>query len=388
MNQSAGSPRLRIAVLSRVFSVRGGGAESYSVRIAQELATRHEVHVFAQEAGPEIPGVQVHRVGVRLRKPRWINQLLFAWATRRLTRGFDVVHSHENVWHADVHTIHVKTVRHGLLAGRRGLALALCWLKIATSPRLLAYLALEAARFAPAPGRQVVLASEWLRPDAAAAYPHAADRLRVVTPGVQWPADPPGRAQARAALGLPVEGPLLLFVANDFARKGLETLLQALAQLPQDVQLAVAGGDCAVAAWQAKARAAGIAEGRIHWLGPQQDLAPAYRAADLLVHPTREDSFAMVALEAMAHGTPVVVSPVRWCGLAALLQHGQDAWVLDDPHDAPALAGAIGALLGDGALRERLAAGGQDLARRHGWETAAAAYEAIYRDSVAQRHGS
>lgn len=385
MSEAADSPRLRIAVLSRVFSVRGGGAESYSVRIAQELAARHEVHVFAQEAGPAVPGVQVHRVGVRLRKPRWINQLLFAWATRRLTRGFDVVHSHENVWHADVHTIHVKTVRHGLLAGRRGLRLALRWLKIATSPRLLAYLALEAARFAPAPGRQVVLASEWLRPDAAAAYPQSAARLQVVTPGVQWPLDPPGQAQARAALGLPADAPLLLFVANDFARKGLETLLQALAQLPPEVQLAVAGGDRAVASWQARARAAGVAEGRIHWLGPQQDLAPAYRAADLLVHPTREDSFAMVALEAMAHGTPVVVSPVRWCGLAALLQHGRDAWVLDDPHDAAGLARAIGAVLADAALREHLAQGGQALARQHGWAAAAAAYEAIYRASLAQR---
>jgi hypothetical protein len=81
-------------------------------------------------------------------KPRWVNQLWYAFATWRATRrGFDVVHSHENTWHGHVQTIHVKPVRHNLLAGRTGVRLALAWLKIALSPRLITYVALEAARF-------------------------------------------------------------------------------------------------------------------------------------------------------------------------------------------------------------------------------------------------
>jgi hypothetical protein len=116
--------RLRIAVLNRVFSRAGGGAESYSINVAEHLAARHEVHVFAQEIVHEFPGITYHRVSRPLAKPRWINQLWYAastwWATRR---GFDVVHSHENTWHGDVQTIHVKPVRGNLLAGRSGAAL-------------------------------------------------------------------------------------------------------------------------------------------------------------------------------------------------------------------------------------------------------------------------
>ena len=117
----AGGRRLKIAVLNRVFSARGGGAESYSIRLVEQLAARHEIHVFAQQIEHQWPGVSYHRVSSPLRKPRWINQLWYAAATWLATRsGFDVVHSHENTWHGRVQTIHVKPVRHNLLGGRSG----------------------------------------------------------------------------------------------------------------------------------------------------------------------------------------------------------------------------------------------------------------------------
>ena len=100
--------KLRIAVFNRTFSPTGGGAERYSIALVEQLAARHEMHVFAQEIDHHWPGVIYHRISAPLRKPRWMNQLWFAtatwWATRR---GFDVVHSHENTWHGDVQTVHV-----------------------------------------------------------------------------------------------------------------------------------------------------------------------------------------------------------------------------------------------------------------------------------------
>jgi len=178
--------------------------------------------------GHQWPGVSYHRISSPLRKPRWVNQLWFATAAWLATRrGFDVVHSHENGWQGKVQTIHVKPVRHNLLAGLRGWRLALRWLKIATSPRLLTYLWLEGARFRAGAGRQVVLTSSSLREDALAAYPHAIGAMAVVTPGVTLPPAGWDRAAARRELGLPAHGRLLLFVANDYARKGLTTLLAA-----------------------------------------------------------------------------------------------------------------------------------------------------------------
>jgi glycosyltransferase involved in cell wall biosynthesis len=380
MSESAG--RLRIAVLNRVFSTSGGGAESYSIRLVEQLAARHEIHVFAQEIGHQWPGVTYHRVSGPLRKPRWLNQIWYATATWLATRrGFDVVHSHENGWQGRVQTIHVRPVRHNLLAGLAGWRLALRWLKIATSPRLLTYLWLEGARFKARPGLQVVLTSSSLRADALAAYPHAAGAMSVVTPGVTMPEAGWDRAGARLELGLPAGGRLLLFVANDYARKGLTTLLGALVTLDRDVQLAVVGHAAQAQRFRDLAAALGVGD-RVHFLGSLDVVAQAYRAADVLVHPTLDDTFAMVVLEGLAHGLPVVVSGPAQCGISTLLKDGQDALLLTDPQDSKELVGTLRRLLADPALQQRLAVNGQAFAQGHSWQRAAAEYERLYRASV------
>jgi len=381
MTPPTAPPRLRIAVLSRKFSTTGGGAERYSVALVEQLAAWHELHVFAQETEHGWPGVTYHRIGAAGLKPRWVNQLWFAARTWQLTRrGFDVVHSHENTWHGDVQTVHVLPVRHNLFAGRAGWRQAARALKAATSPRLLAYLGLEHWRYAPRPGRQVVAASETLRDVLVASYPACAPALAVVTPGIALPpapATPARRAEARAQLGLPRTGRCLLFVANDCRKKGLGTLLDALARLPADVCLAVAGSTAQHPAFAAQARALGLAA-RVFFLGPLKDMAPAYEAADCLAHPTLEDTFAMAVLEAMAHGVPVVVSAARYCGIAALLQHGVNAAIVDDPRDAAQLHAALAGVLDDAARHAVLGAGARHFARAHQWHEVARRQERVY----------
>jgi glycosyltransferase involved in cell wall biosynthesis len=380
-----GSWQLRIAVLNRVFSVRGGGAESYSIRIVEQLAARHEIHVFAQRIEHQWPGVTYHRVSCPFEKPRWINQLWYAWATWRATRGgFDVVHSHENTWHGEVQTIHVKPARSNLLAGRSGWSRAVRWLKIALSPRLITNLSLEAARFRPEPRRHVVLASEALRAQAQAAYPAAASIMSVITPGVTLPGPAPSRGEARRLLGLPQSGPLLLFVANDYARKGLDALLAAMPHLPERAMLMVVGKPDGIPAYQERARRLGLFE-RVHFLGAIKEIDLAYRAATALVHPTLDDTFAMVVLEAMAYGLPVVVSGPAYCGIAGLLQDGKDALLLDDPRNERQLAAALTRVLGEPALAATLSAAGRRFAQAHTWEEAARTYEALYLRAVSSR---
>ncbi len=373
---------MKIAVLNRVFARTGGGAESYSIALVEQLAQRHEVHVFAQQIDHVWPGVTYHLVPQPLRKPRWVNQLWYAFATWRATRhGFDVVHSHENTWHGRVQTIHVKPVRHNLLVGRTGLRRAMAWLKIALSPRLITYGALEAARFRVRPGQQVVVTSGNLRAEVLQAYPHAGPLVSVVTPGVTMPGPGPDKAEARRLLGLPEQGRWLLFVANDYARKGLDGLLQALAGVPADVSLAVVGNPAGIPSFQARAQALGL-DGRVRFLGALKSVDPAYRAADVLVHPTFEDTFAMVVLEAMAHGLPVVVSGAAYCGISSLLTDGQDALLLADPRDAVALQAVLARVLDDAALASRLGAAAQRFAQDHSWSAAARACEQIYQRSL------
>jgi len=380
--------KLRIAVFNRTFSPTGGGAERYSIALVEQLSARHEVHVFAQEIDHQWPGVTYHKVSAPLRKPRWINQLWFAtaswWATRS---GFDIVHSHENTWHGEVQTVHVLPVKHSLFQGRHGLRRVLRWIKVVTSPRLLAYLGLERARYAPRPGRQVVVTSESLRPIMEAAYPASRTALSVVTPGInmpQWPISASRKTEARAKLGLPATGTCLLFVGNDYRKKGLEGLLRALAQLPGEVVLAVVGNPAHIAEFRAIADTLKLGA-RVAFLGALKDVSPAYEAADALVHPTFEDTFAMVVLEAMAHGLPVVVSGAKYCGIAGLLAQGANALLLDDPRDAGELARVLGDLLGQPALRESLSRGAVAFAERYQWREIALQQEALYFSAVAAK---
>lgn len=373
---------MRIAVISRIFSKTGGGAESYSVAIVEQLARQHELHVFAQESNHPVAGVSYHRVFRLARKPRWLNQLLFAlvswWQTRS---GFDVVHSHENTWHGQIQTIHVRPLRYNLFHARAGHRRLLRWLKVALSPRLMTYVLLEGARFKPAPGRSVVAASETLKGECAQAYPACLPVLSVIAPGTHLQPKTVTRAEARLQLGLPGEAPLLLFVANDYARKGLDALLQAMTQLPADVQLAVAGNPAHIQRYRQKASDLGL-QGRVHFLGSLNDLSPAYGAADCLAHPTLEDSFAMVVLEAMGHGLPVVVSGPAHCGISEQLQDGVQALLLHDPRDAGELARRIVQVLQDSALAEGLRRQALTFAQQHSWEEAALQYEALYRQAI------
>ena len=378
--------RLRIAVLNRVFESTGGGAERYSIALVEQLAQRHEIHVFAQQILHSACGVSYHRISMPLRKPRWINQLWYAFASWRATRsGFDIVHSHENSWHGQIQTVHVLPVKHNLFQGRSGLQLALRWLKVLSSPRLISYLALERLRFARHPARRVVVTSPSLGQIMAASYPDTAAVTSVITPGVSLPAAATSAAEksaARLLLGLPQSGCCLLFVGNDYRKKGLGPLLQALRELPAGVVLAVVGQAAQMPLFRRQAESAGVAT-RVFFLGPLQDVAPAYQAADCLVHPTLEDTFAMVVLEAMAHGLPVLVSSAAYCGISALLSDERNALILDQPRDAAQLARLLSRLVDDAGLRQRLGQQARLFASQHQWRDIALQQEALYFSALA-----
>jgi glycosyltransferase involved in cell wall biosynthesis len=383
MTQAGG--RLRIAVLNRTFSPTAGGAERYSIALVEHLAARHEFHVFAQTIEHQWPGVTYHRVSMPLRKPRWINQLWFSavtwWATgHRLGRGFDIIHSHENTWHGDVQTVHVLPVRYTLFNDRTGLKRALRWLKVLTSPRLLVYLWLEKMRYRVRKGRAVVAISPSLQKIFTQAYPRAAEMTALITPGIDLPAMPISavmRDEARRQLGLPQKQFCVLFIGNDPRKKGLGKLIEAMRCLPEEAILAVVGHSAQMPFFRKQAEQAGLAA-RVFFLGPLADVGPAYRAADCLAHPTLEDTFAMVVLEAMAQALPVIVSGVAYCGVSGLLHSGINALILDDPRDPIALASALSRLLDNGPLRAEVGAQARVFAEKFNWGDIAAQQDELY----------
>ena len=373
--------RLRIAVLARIFSTSAGGAERYCASLVRHLAPQHEIHVFAQDIRTQYPQVVFHQVPLFCRRPRWLNQIAFAtytwWQTRK---GFDVVHSHENTWHGDVQTIHVLPFSYSWFVNRHGISLFLKTLQLITSPRLLTYWVLEKLRMQHQPGRFLVAVSEPVKTVLNKDLKLKMEHIHVISPGIEATHvhSSTEKMQARLDLGLPMQGKCLLWVGNNAMKKGLPTLLEAIAQLPKDILLVIVGSATPENKWRSQVATLEL-EDRIYFKGVLDDMALAYTAADLLVHPSLEDTFGMVVLEAMSHAVPPIVSSAQYCGISAELTHFKNARILQEPLNSHALENAIEQSLESNTYQamsqQAIAwAGTQD------WSRLALAQEALYYD--------
>jgi len=157
----------------------------------------------------------------------------------------------------------------------------------------------------------------------------------------------------------------------------LSALLTALGKLPPEVWLAVVGEGEQGAVMRQRTAELSMTD-RVHFLGALSDMSLAYQAADCLVHPTQEDTYAMVVLEAMAHGLPVVVSDASYCGISAELRDGENAVLLSQPQSAEAIARAVLPLINDAVEAQRYASEAMTFARQRTWMQVAARYEEIY----------
>ncbi|WP_205745587.1 glycosyltransferase [Egibacter rhizosphaerae] len=217
-------------------------------------------------------------------------------------------------------------------------------------------------------------------------YGASAGRVRVAPLGVDtevFAPDAADRERTRVELG--VDGPLLLFVGRLQPLKGPDVAIEALAALRERepaAQLVVVGGASGTGVGTTDpqglaslARQCGV-EDAVRFLEPrpQRALASLYRAADVVLMPSRSESFGLVALEAQACGTAVVAADVG--GLRAAL--GEGAGRLVRGHRPEDYAAAVSSLVSE---PDRLAAAGLAGARhaqRLGWDRAAAAAAGVY----------
>jgi D-inositol-3-phosphate glycosyltransferase len=205
---------------------------------------------------------------------------------------------------------------------------------------------------------------------------YAADPARLCTspPGIEHDLFEPGdRATARAQTGIGA-GPVVLFVGRIQQLKGVDVAIEALQRLHHGTgtELIViggpSGGDGAreMAHLETLAVDLGIGD-RVRFLPPQphDQLARFYRAADVLVMPSRSETFGLVAAEAQACGLPVVAAAVG--GLPYIVEDGVSGLLVTD-HDPDHWAGALERVLGDRALADHLAAGGVARAESFSWK--------------------
>jgi glycosyltransferase involved in cell wall biosynthesis len=239
-----------------------------------------------------------------------------------------------------------------------------------------------------------VLDSSFLRwvPDHAAAIVatsrHESEQLvaagapadRVVVRGNGFPAPVPGSARTgalRRAIGIGDEQ-LILYVGRIASGKGIDLLLDTVRAI-DGVHLALVGPDDGhgVAETVAAAERDPALAGRVHRLQPATRPLDLYGDADVFVLPSSGESFGMVAAEAAAAGTPVIVSDR--CGVAeALAPNG----ALVVPYDGTAVRDAVTRVLRDPGLRARLSSGGREVAAALSWDVMVERQEHIYRTTL------
>ena len=328
----------------------GGGVENAAWQVAHELAragddvtivTRHPKRRDARAA--QATREAATRSGLEielLRVPnRWqpLRVVAFSRAAGRAVArgGFDVVHGFSRTRHQDLyragggsHADYLRQTHARASATLRRL-----------SPRHRVLLSLEDRVFQDATQR-IQCASSLVANALTRRHAVAPERILLLPNGVdieRFGADRCLEAgqQLRRELD-PQAARIWLFPASGWRRKGLSTLLDAMARRADpDLHLWIAGRDDP-RPWRRSIAACGLND-RVRFLGSRDDLEIIYGAVDGMVLPTRYDAFANVTLEAAAAGLPIITT--RSNGAAEWLEG--DLCVLDDAEDVGALESAL-----------------------------------------------
>ncbi len=398
-----------------------GGMNVYVRDLSQALARLgHNVDVFTRWQDPDVPRVTQFAPGVRViqieagpRGPYDKNDVynhldqfvknveLF----RRCDGGrdYDIIHAHywlsgavgvklRKRWQREQgHRVPLLMMYHTLGKLKNGVAQTPKEQEVATRIAVEEQLVQQAdLLIAPTPTERGYLAWEYHAPFG---------RIKVEPCGVDTamfrPAASGEQQAARARLGLCPHAPYALFVGRIERLKGVETLLRAIHALKQGgdevgnkVKLLIVGGDLdpskqalddEMNRLHQLAATLGICD-RVAFLGaqPQERLRDYYIAADVALMPSRYESFGMVAVEAMASGTPVIASRVG--GLAYTVRDGETGYLL--PHDdVRAWADKLRLVFADPDLRQRLGEQASAQAQQFAWPNIAARIDALYRDA-------
>ncbi len=381
-----------------------GGMNVYVRDLSRELARRgHHVDIYTRSQDPQIPRIS-HGLGPGVRVfhlpagpehpydkhlvydhlPEFVDGMLAQTEAR-----YDVLHSHywlsgavarelRRHWGAPiVHMFHTLGEMKNAVAQRVG--------ERETARRI--GVEAEIARFADA----LVAATPVEEDQLVQLYGADSARIHVISPGVDTELfHPIPAAHAKERIGLCEDCCIILFVGRIEPLKGIDNLLRAIAQVVEErpvlregLVVPIVGGDLdriceddEMVRLQELREELGIGD-VVTFLGAkdQDTLQNYYAAAEMVVMPSDYESFGMVALEAMACGTPVIASDVG--GLTFLVRHERTGYHVP-ARDPAALAARITQLLTDEGLRRRIGQRAACWAELYTWPRIADQIETLY----------
>jgi UDP-glucose:(heptosyl)LPS alpha-1,3-glucosyltransferase len=356
---------------------RAGGIERYVRELSIRMsAAGHDVHVITAVAPNEPVGsLRFHTLHVATLLPGFLRLIFFRKQVERFltTQQFAIVHSQgtdcltHNVLTA--HSCHKAWVEKAKTFGWWERCKKACYPlhRIVVRNELINYTHYTA----------IIAVSEEVKREIVEYYNVPAHDIAVIHPGVYVTKSPPGQMKSsslvRARLGLSAGDFIVLFVGNEFRRKGLSILIAALGKLSSHrAHLLVVGKGCrfvyTVMAWISRVRR------NVHFLGPTENVSAYFAASDIFVMPTKHEAFGMVITEAMAAGLPVIVP--RYAGAAALIKDKR--CLLHDPSDVNEVAEKIGYFAENRVIAESVGATLCTAARSVTWDAMAARVAEVY----------
>lgn len=384
--------------LRRAGSGNAGGLNVYALESARQLARQgHQVHIFTADQIDELadcieiePGLTAHQLGVvpsgadKDAFASHLDAISDALGRHRSFAQLEVIHSH--YWMSGVAVERVRLTHQTHLITMHTMALVKgrdSGVSSDTAQRI------DAERTLVATVPLIVNTSKEID-DAAALYGADRDHSYVVPPGVEtttfFPRD---RAESRQRTDLENADLVVLYAGRLQQMKGIDVLLDAIAilrdtdpRLSARVHTVIVGGrtPTSAAALQQvedELQIAGLVEHR-ESVDPSQ-LADLLCSADIVVVPSRSESFGLVAAESGACGIPVIASAVG--GLPDVVDDG-DTGLLVPPGNPRELAKAIGQLLHDDDRRIALGQHGAQRMLTWTWVQTATQLLAAYRAEI------
>jgi glycosyltransferase involved in cell wall biosynthesis len=370
----------RVAVVSP-FLDKSYGTERMVVEWISRLTDEFEFHVYSQQVQDlDLSKIVWHCIpklpGPHLINFLWwftANHLWRAWDRRFRNLRHDLVFSPgPNCLDADAVSVHIVFAE---LLRRIGSELRLSQNSMGAWPRLvhrkmyyrLAIL-LERNVYA-SPRIQLILTSHNTAAELERFYGRKGP-FSFLLAGIDHEAFNPARCKSlreevRRSLGILPGQFVCLLIGNDWRKKGLPALLDALGRLRElPIRLLVVTRELD-AALQILVREKSAGE-IVSFLQPRKDVEHYFAAADAYIGPSLEDTYALPAVEAMACGLPVIIS--SRAGASHVITHAVDGLILKDPVDAVELAGLIRQLYSDRAFGNQLSGNAAITAHQFTWE--------------------
>jgi UDP-glucose:(heptosyl)LPS alpha-1,3-glucosyltransferase len=354
----------KIAIVVPKYGLVGGG-ERFVLELTERIALndRYDVHVFANKWRPQSDRITFHKVPV-ISFPKFLTTISFAWfANRKVAKmNFDIIHTHERIFHADMFTMHgvphrfwVKKVR------RKNMSLfdyGTSWVEKSLIKKG------ECRMFLPVSGIAKEKFLQEFRVDP--------KKVQVVYPGVDIDKFNKldrniCRGEIRKRFGIDETDRVVLFVSMNFELKGLDNLMAAIAMTkskhPSEKLKLLVVGKGNEKKYGMLAQKLGIKDDVIFAGVWKDNIEKIYLASDIFAMPSGFDTFGMVVLEAMSASLPVIISGN--VGAKDLVRDGINGFVVDR-EDIDLISSKIGFML-DKENRKKMAKEAYKVAAQNTW---------------------